>query len=116
MRPDGLIVVSPVFDDDPWLFDRVEEFPVEQLVAEGGRDRQAHDLCSTSEIHRTASSIGPKKGGSLLDADYPNIGVNLACRSTGDDCLVSAVNAYQCVGRSQRALRRRMPDCYSISG
>lgn len=34
MRPDGVVGSSPVFDNEACLLDRIEEFPVEQLVAE----------------------------------------------------------------------------------
>lgn len=32
--PDGIVVPPPAFDDDLCLFQRVEDFPIEQLVAE----------------------------------------------------------------------------------
>ena len=34
MRPDGVVVVSPLLDDDLGFLDAVEDFPVEQLVSE----------------------------------------------------------------------------------
>ena len=36
MRPNGVVVSSPGFDDDPRLLECVEEFAVKQFVAEAG--------------------------------------------------------------------------------
>ena len=34
MRPDGVVVPTPVFDQDLRLFQRVEDFPVEHFIAQ----------------------------------------------------------------------------------
>ena len=36
VRPNGVVVSSPGFDDDPRLLECVEEFAVKQFVAEAG--------------------------------------------------------------------------------
>ena len=36
MRPDGVVVPPPLFDDDLSLFEGIEDLPIQQFVPEAG--------------------------------------------------------------------------------